>query len=71
MELQFFKFGKDYKRFLQLRWFYWLSWLCSFGLWSSALELDVAFFSVWTFLPRCDGTEPAFEACCPYDASLG
>src|SRR5258708_1233230 len=36
MKLQFFEFGKDYKRFLQLRWFYWLSWLC-FGLSSSAV----------------------------------
>src|SRR5438270_6647249 len=37
MKLQFFKFGEDYKRFLQLCWFYGLSWLCSFGLWNSAL----------------------------------
>src|ERR1044072_6662684 len=37
MKLQFFKFGEDYKRFLQLRWSCWLSWLCNFGLWSSAL----------------------------------
>src|SRR6516164_3853452 len=31
MKLQFFKFGEDYKRLLQLCRFYWLSWLCNFG----------------------------------------
>ncbi len=30
MKLQFFKFGEDYKRLLQLCRFYWLSWLCNF-----------------------------------------
>jgi hypothetical protein len=43
MKLQFFKFGEDYKRFLQLCWFYWLSWLCSFGLWSSSLGARCSF----------------------------
>src|SRR5437870_3571715 len=30
MKLQFFKFGEDYKRLLQLCRFYWLSWLWNF-----------------------------------------
>ena len=30
MKLQFFKFGEDYKRLLQLCRFYWLSRLCNF-----------------------------------------
>src|SRR6266487_6855747 len=37
MKLQLFKFGQDYKRFLQLRRFYWWGWLRSFGLRRSAL----------------------------------
>src|SRR4030095_14778996 len=37
MKLQLFKFGEHYKRFLQLRRFYWLIWLRSFGLRRSAL----------------------------------
>src|SRR4029450_6495999 len=37
MELQLFKFGQDYKRFLQLRRFYSWGWLRSFGLRRSAL----------------------------------
>src|SRR5438093_12393889 len=37
MKLQLLKFGEDYKRFLQLRRFYGLSWLRKFRLRRSAL----------------------------------
>src|SRR4030095_12174451 len=43
MKLQLFKFGEHYKRFLQLRRFYWLSWLRSFGLRRSALSGSLRF----------------------------
>src|SRR4029077_507711 len=37
MQHQLLKLGEDYKRFLQLRRFYWLSWLRSFGRRRSSL----------------------------------
>ena len=62
MKLQLFKFGEDYKRFLQLL----PVLVAELGFGASALSavLSVAaFVSVWTFLARCDEAGPAFGAC--------